>query len=268
MAQSGFVNARTKLKMTNRIDNVAAWLPSCESRETVRINMPHVPIYVRLTAEGLGFGAAPDPFDHRLSRAMSEVTRHLVSLSGAVCGFTWGGEVSLAFYNEDMTSRPFFDTNRYRLISILSSLATAKLIQQIPECLKRDLPSVSGRMYEVPSPSGLIDVLLWREQECEVTALRAIFRKSCPPPLLDDLNRLTRGEIRAMVDMLVRSGADLSQYPGAFRHGTVVRNGGIAAVLDMPLSSIQNRSGVIFRGERPVTSSAPLSAGGNAYASA
>jgi len=141
-----------------------------EGEEAKRKFMPVLPICVRL--DGKSFHSfckgLKRPFDKRLSELMVDTTKFLVEESNALVGYTQSDEITLIIYSEDYKSQVYFDGRIQKIVSVLSSAATAffnsKLSEYLPEKANL-LPKFDCRAWQVPNKVEAVNVLVWREQD-------------------------------------------------------------------------------------------------------
>jgi tRNA(His) guanylyltransferase len=257
-----------------------------EMAEAGRRAPPDLPILVRL--DGKAFHTFTKglerPFDPRLHALMDATTRHLVKESGALLGYTQSDEISLIFYNASPRAETFLGGRFQKLTSILAAMATAffnrRLAQELPEKGDR-LALFDCRAWVVPSLEEAANTLLWREQDARKNSVAMAAQHHISHTDLQGKSTREQQEL-----LLQRHGVDWNDYPARSQRGAwfhrvevtrtftsdeleqlpprhaaradpelqVVRHD--IRALELPaFNLVQNRVGVIFHGEAPVTAS-------------
>lgn len=254
-----------------------------ECQEIDRILMPGLPAIVRL--DGRAFHTftkgLEKPYDFSLIELMSEVTKSLVEETNALVGYTQSDEISLVLWNEDPKVQPYFGGRIQKITSILASKATAefnaRLAKHLPQKMNF-LPLFDARVFSVPTLEEAANCILWREQDATKNSIsmaaQAYFSHK-------SLHGLHSNELQEK--LFSEAGVNWNHYPASAKRGSyfvkrqversfttkeiealpaqhaarsnpnlkVVRSD-ILRVEFPPLSSIENRVGVLFFGEQPV----------------
>lgn len=254
-----------------------------EKRETGRRCMPHLPICARI--DGKRFSRWTEglerPYDQRLSDLMVGTTRHLVSETQAVIGYTQSDEISLVFHSDDPKHQLFLDGRIQKLTSILASMATAWFNAHaglsIPERAGR-LALFDCRVWTVPTRAEAANVLLWRERDATKNSVSMAARHYYSH---SDLHHRSSSELQ---ELLHAKGVNWNDYPAFFKRGTFVRREVVERRLDVeelealpekhaarrdpdlivrrsvlvtmdmpPFDKVVNREAVVFDGAEPET---------------
>lgn len=221
------------------------------------------------------------PFDPRLSGVMIETLKRLVRETNAACGYTQSDEITLGWASPEPGSQLFFDGRIAKLVSVLASLTTVVFNHHLRSALPPEyadrLPHFDARVWTVPSLEEAANTFLWREFDAVKNSIAMAARSVFSHKQLDGKSG---AEMKAM---LLERGVDWEHYPAYFRRGTYVqrqktvraftvdeleqlpplhaarkdpalmveRTDYVALELP-PLLSVENRAGVLFRGEAPV----------------
>lgn len=198
-----------------------------EAAETGRKLDPHLPIYARI--DGRAFSTftrgMERPFDHRLTTAMVETTKHLVHATHARIGYTQSDEISLVWLAETPTSDVLFSGKVQKMVSVLASLAAAKFGQHISLNWQERLPHFDCRVFQLPSKDEAANVFLWRAMDARKNAISMVAQTNFSHKALHGKDQ------RDMLAMLQEKGVDFYALPVAFRRGTFVRRGSVERLL-------------------------------------
>lgn len=246
--------------------------------------VPRLPIIVRV--DGRAFHTfcrnMERPYDERMSRCMIETTKYLVEETHAVIGYTQSDEINLILYNENPQAQPFFDGRVQKLASVIASLATVKFAQEyLHQFCQYRHPSFDCRVFNVPSKTEAVNVLVWREMDAVRNSI------SMAAQSVYSHKELFEKKTNEMQEMLFQKGINWNDYPAFFKRGTYVKripyestnkyfmysyvgdpkiqlpNTNIVTrhhveEIDCPrLLSIQNRVDFVFSGEEPILKESP-----------
>lgn len=153
------------------MDTLGDYLKKIEDSESGRRVAKGKPLVARL--DGRSFhtfthGLAR-PYDLRLSALMMQTTKHLVSKTNALVGYTQSDEITLVWYlPEGSESQYLFDGRYQKLASNLAAIASVyfnkELAALIPEKADQS-PIFDCRVNEYPTLHDAYLVLLWRERD-------------------------------------------------------------------------------------------------------
>lgn len=269
------------------MDSLEDRMKAYEGVEASRRLMPLVPGLARV--DGRSFSTftrgLEKPFDARLSRLMIETARHLLRESGARVAYTQSDEITLVFYTDDPKEQLWFDGRVQKLCSQLAAQATAAFNHLLPEALPEkfaartlaNVPTFDTRVWSVPTMAEAANVLVWREQDATRNSVEAAARSKFSHSALHEKSQ------KEMVQMMREKGLIWEELPVFFKRGTylqrrVVKRAFTVDELDAlppkhearknpaleiertdivelsvpPILRVQNREGMIFRGEDPV----------------
>lgn len=253
-----------------------------EAAEAGRRLMPLLPAIARLDGRAFhSFVRGLDrPFDRRLSDLMIDTTAFLVRETNAAVGYTQSDEISLAWVPEEYDSQIFFDGRVQKMTSMLAAMCSAHFNRRLPAFLPAEhaerLPVFDCRVWNVPTLEEAANVFLWRELDATKNSISMAARTYYEHGELHDKSGAE------MQEMLFQKGVNWAEYPAFFKRGTYVRRrkvsrpftaeereslpekhaarGNPALVVERtgcgpidlpPLATIENRAGVLFRGEQP-----------------
>jgi len=253
-----------------------------ETVEAGRRLMPLLPALARL--DGRAFHSfvhgLEKPFDKRLSNLMIETATFLVRETNAAVGYTQSDEITLAWVAAEFESQTFFDGRIQKLTSVLAAMASAYFNRRLPEVLPAKyadrLPVFDCRVWNVPTLEEAANTFLWREMDATKNSILMAARAYYPHSEVHNKNG------SEMQELLWKKGINWSDYPSFFKRGTyicrrVIKRPFTAAELDTlppkhaarsnpdlvvertecvaielpPLVKLENRAGVLFRGEEP-----------------
>lgn len=235
--------------------------------------------YARL--DGRGFSkftkGLQRPYDSRMSEAMIEVTRYLVSKTNANIGYTQSDEISLVWYVKP-ESEMMFGGKIQKIVSTLASMATVRFVVELTKVGLDDyverLPHFDCRLFELPSLTEGANAILWREQDASRNAVSMAAHHHFGHKKLIGKNTPEK------IAMLAEAGVDFEDYPDFFKRGTFVQRMSYFVTLDeetrmkipaskrpregtkvqrnsveevfMPkFSTVANRVEVVFNGDMP-----------------
>ncbi len=249
-----------------------------ERQETERRFLPLAPVYARIDGRSFSrFTQGMDrPYDPALSRCMIEVTRHLVSETGALLGYTQSDEISLVWQMPDYKSQMLFDGKAQKLVSVLASMTAIKfgLLAQAhwPERVAKLLPCFDCRVFSLPNREEAANAILWREKDATKNSISMAARS------VYSHNALHNQGAADMQEMLFQKGINWNDYPSFFKRGTFLQRRKVYKVLDgavlakipakhrpdgpierweivellmPPFTQVTNRAAVVFDGADP-----------------
>lgn len=182
------------------------------------------PVYARI--DGRSFSKFTKgmnrPFDEGMSRAMIETTKYLVKETHASIGYTQSDEISLVWFADEKTSKIFFNGRIQKMVSNLSSLATAffmtEAMKKWPAKCSSRLPSFDCRVFELPSLQEAANEFLWRELDATKNSISMAAHHFFG-------DKATWGKTgEQKIQMMKDMGVDWNDYPAFFKRGTFVRN--------------------------------------------
>jgi tRNA(His) guanylyltransferase len=203
-------------------DTLGDRIKSYENHITSLKLLSKLPVVVRL--DGRSFSkfckGLQRPYDIRLINLMVETTKFLVKETNANCGYTQSDEISLVYYNKDISSQMFFDGKIFKIISTLSSLATGffnkNLSSFIPE-KSHLMPTFDCRVFNVPDIHEASNAILWRELDATKNSISMAAQYYYSHKELDGKNSSEKQE------MLFQKGINWNDYIAEFKRGTYIQ---------------------------------------------
>ena len=200
-------------------DEFGQRMKAYEAVETARKLDPMLPIYARI--DGRAFSTftrgMERPFDHRLTTAMVETTKHLVHDTHARIGYTQSDEISLVWLADKPESDVMFSGKLQKMVSVLASMATAKFATVIALNWQERLPHFDARVFQLPSKDEAANAFLWRAMDARKNAVSMVAQSKFSHKKLHGKDQ------KAMLTMLAEAGVEFDAFPAAFRLGTFVR---------------------------------------------
>jgi tRNA(His) 5'-end guanylyltransferase len=263
-------------------DSLGNRMKEYERAEAGRRLMPLLPALARL--DGRAFHSfvrgLERPFDRRLSDLMIDTATFLVRETNALVGYTQSDEITLAWVPEVYDSPIFFDGRIQKMTSMLAALCAAHFNRRLPAFLPAEfaerLPVFDCRVWNVPSLEEAANTFLWRELDATKNSISMAARAYYDHAELHDKNGAE------MQELLWKKGVNWNGYPTFFKRGTFIRRRKVSRAfsateldslppkhaartnpgllvercecgsLDLPpLAKVENRVGVLFRGEEP-----------------
>lgn len=249
-----------------------------EKVETGQRFLPLLPIYARLDGKCFSSLTKPlkKPYDPKFVSVMVETTKFLVQETNACVGYTQSDEISLVWYSDNIESQIFLDGKKFKMMSILASLATSRFIQECGKelsFLTLNTIAFDCRVFQLPSLEEACNAVLWRELDATKNAISMACRHYYPH------NEMYRKNGKEMQEMLFEIGVNFNDYSSFFKRGTFIQRRKkikefteeelskipekyrptepiertIYEELEMPpFSKVCNRVGVVFNGEEPI----------------
>ncbi len=217
------VNLKTRTAKTD--DSLGDRCKQYEMAEAGRCAMRGLPLLARL--DGRAFKTYTRglrrPFDEALSECMRETTKFLVDQTNAAIGYTQSDEITLVWHVqvdtfEDSRRVPDFPfKGRFqKMTSILAGMTSAKFNKLAAILLPKKAhltPHFDCRTWQVPSIFDVIDVLIWREADCQKNS---VSMASSAYYSHKQLHGKTSSERH---DMLHAKGVNWNAYPAHFKRG-------------------------------------------------
>lgn len=251
-----------------------------ESPECGRRFITGLPVIVRL--DGKCFSRYTKnmdrPYDIRLVNTMKEVTRFLVEETNALLGYTQSDEITLVYHSDEEKSQIFYDGKIQKMVSVLSSMCTAKFNEVVHIEFKEKMPLAffDCRAFNVPNKNEAANTVLWRELDASKNSVSMLARHYFSHK---QLHGKTSKEMQEM--LFQEKNINWNNQPDFFKRGTffqrkkifkelsederikipekyrpekeIMVERTVVEELDMPrFSSVKNRIEVIFNGESPI----------------
>lgn len=203
-------------------DNLGDRMRLYEQAEAGRMCLPLLPVLARL--DGKCFHNLTRnlerPYDKRFSDLMIDTTKQLVDESNARLGYTQSDEINLVFYSDNIKSEIFFNGKIQKMVSVLSSMATAYLNQKLPDYLPDNTKHIAlfdCRIWTVPNLVEAANAILWREQDATKNSISMAAQSVYSTK---QLHGKSGGEQQ---EMLFVKGINWNDYPAFFKRGTFIQ---------------------------------------------
>lgn len=183
-----------------------------------RPQAPQLSGHVCVRLDGRSFSSftrgLPRPFDERLSMMMIDLTKALITETGARIGYTQSDEITLVL----LDGSAYFGMRLQKIVSMTAAFASSwfarNLDARIPERAGRSA-LFDARVWAVDSLNDAAAVLLWRELDARKNAYTmAAAAKFSHHELL---NKTGQEKVRMLSE---EHGIDFDRYPAFFRRGT------------------------------------------------
>lgn len=198
-----------------------------EAVETSRRLDVRLPICARI--DGRAFSrftrGMQRPYDHAMSTAMVETTKHLVEQTHARLGYTQSDEISLVWLAEGESADILFSGKVQKMVSVLASMAAAKFARVCPAGYESRLPHFDCRVFQLPDRTEAANAFLWRAMDARKNAI------SMTAQARFSAKQLHGKRQKDMLAMLAEVGIDFDALPGFFKDGTFARRKTVERVL-------------------------------------
>ena len=195
--------------------------------------MPLLPICIRL--DGKNFSkwtiGLDKPYHKELIELFQNTTKYLVKEINAIIGYTQSDEITLILYSDDAKSKVFFDGKIQKIISVVSSMATAYfnlhcgLINTVKTKTSpdsyftvNDTATFDCRAWQVPTLMEAVNMLIWRENDAVKNSISSAASSVYSHKELKYKNQQQR------LDMLINKGINWNNYPYFFKRGSYIKN--------------------------------------------
>jgi tRNA(His) guanylyltransferase len=204
-------------------DGLGDYLKGLEGIETGRRGADGQAVYIRI--DGNRFSkftrGMQRPFDPRMSAAMIDTAKGMVTEFGAALGYTQSDEISLVLWEPKAGSELAHGGKFQKLASRTASKAThlfykAALARGLAEFVDRQFPEFDARAFAV-SLEDAAKAIYWREIDARKNAIQMAASQHFSPKALHKKH----GDDQ--LAMLREVGVDFDAYPTFFRRGTLIK---------------------------------------------
>ena len=244
--------------------------------------MPLVPACARL--DGRAFHSfcrgLHKPFDIGLVTLMQETARYLLATANATVAYTQSDEITLVWTQDDFDSQRFFDGRVCKMTSLLAAMASVFFNKHVALALPQKKgcdPLFDCRVWSVPTLEESANVLVWRELDAVRNSIQMLAQSLYSP------NQLHRKNCDQLQEMCWQAGHNWNSLSDELKRGSYFRRVKVvrpftASELDKlppkhearanpnlqvertdyqrvripPLTRIDNRCDVLFRGADPI----------------
>lgn len=176
------------------------------------------------------------PFDEGFIEDMQEVTKYLCSeIQGCKLGYTQSDEITLLLVDYDkIGTDAWFDGNVQKIVSVSSSLATAKfnqlrlyrkfkdkggVVDNIEKFWdKKDLPCFDSRVFQIPEKEEVVNCFIWRQQDATRNSIQMLSRS------LYSHNDVKNKNTKILQDMCWEKGENWNDLHPSKKRGSLVAN--------------------------------------------
>lgn len=222
-----------------------------ESPSTSRKAFIGQPIIVRL--DGNAFHTFTKglkrPYDERLSSLMVHTMDSLVERFNARLGYVQSDEISLMFYENDISKQYIFNGRFQKFESLIAAYASVvfnrMLHKVIPE-KANETPIFDCRAFVVPTLEDAYLTFLWRQNDCTKNAVSMAAQSMFSHK---ELQGKHSNEMQEM--MFSVHGVDFNDYPYFFKRGIFCRKENVSRFLnEYELSMIPEKYRPVGKVER------------------
>lgn len=188
---------------------------------TFRHSLPRrLPVLIRI--DGKAFHTytrgCQKPFDLDLNYAMWETAKFLCeNIMGCKVAYHQSDEISLLLTNDDkLTTEAWFDNNLQKIVSISSSLATAKFNEIMKSKYpQKELALFDARAWVLPKDE-VNNYFLWRQQDATKNSISMVAQHHFSPKQLHKKNSSMQH------DMLMEIGINWNDLPTWQKRGACI----------------------------------------------
>lgn len=154
------------------------------------------------------------PFDDKLMNDMDETAGFLCkNIQGAKFAFVQSDEISILLTDfEELTTDAWFDGNIQKMISVSSSLATAKFNELRPG----KLAFFDSRVFTIPSNIEVENYFIWRQQDTTRNSISSVAQSLYSHKQLEGKNTTEQQE------MIFQKGTNWNDFAPKYKRGRVI----------------------------------------------
>jgi tRNA(His) guanylyltransferase len=159
------------------------------------------------------------PFDTDLIDDMDATTKFICeSIQGAKLGYVQSDEISILLTDFDkIDTDAWFDGNVQKIVSIASSLATAKFNQLRAARSKGDkLAHFDARVFTIPQLEEAMNYFIWRQTDATRNSISSVAQS------LYSHTQLNGKTTDMMQDLIHEKGQNWNDYPAGQKRGRVI----------------------------------------------
>jgi len=194
-----------------------------ESATTCHKFMPYLPVIVRL--DGKSFHTYTKsfdrPFDATFAIAMKMTASYLAHETQAVIAYTQSDEITLVLYSDNIESPIYFDGKHHKIISSLSSMATAYFNNCMGDYnVDKGRPAFGifdCRAFQVPTKTEAVNALIWRGNDALKNSVQMLARS------LYRHRDLEGKKMPQLHDMIIAAGSNWNDLPRQYKQGVYIK---------------------------------------------
>lgn len=154
------------------------------------------------------------PFDDKLMNDMDETAGFLCkNIQGAKFAFVQSDEISILLTDfEELTTDAWFDGNIQKMVSVSSSLATAKFNELRPG----KLAFFDSRVFTIPSNIEVENYFIWRQQDTTRNSISSVAQSLYSHKQLEGKNTTEQQE------MIFQKGTNWNDFAPKYKRGRVI----------------------------------------------
>lgn len=154
------------------------------------------------------------PFDDKLVNDMDETAAYLCkSIQGAKFAFVQSDEISILLTDfDELTTDAWFDGNIQKIVSVSSSLATAKFNELRPG----KIALFDSRVFTIPSQTEVENYFIWRQQDTTRNSIQSVAQSLYSHKELDGKNTTE------LQEMIFQRGTNWNDYSPKYKRGRVI----------------------------------------------
>jgi len=154
------------------------------------------------------------PFDDKLIDDMNNVAIYLCeNIQGAKLAFVQSDEISILLSDFDnLKTTAWFDGNIQKIVSISSSLATAKFNQLRPN----KIALFDSRVFIIPNCIEVENYFIWRQQDATRNSISAVAQS------LYSHKELNNKNVSQMQELCFNKGINWNDYPIKYKRGRLI----------------------------------------------
>lgn len=160
------------------------------------------------------------PFDEDLNAAMWETMKYLCeNIMGAKVGYHQSDEISILVTNYDkLTTETWFDNNVQKIVSVATSLATAKFNQVMQKKYpEKELALFDCRVWVLPHDE-VNNYFLWRQQDATKNSISMVAQAHFSPKQLHKKNGADKQDM-----LMLEKGINWNNLPTWQKRGACVK---------------------------------------------
>lgn len=154
------------------------------------------------------------PFDDKLMNDMDETAGFLCkNIQGAKFAFVQSDEISILLTDfEELTTDAWFDGNIQKMVSVSSSLATAKFNELRPG----KLAFFDSRVFTIPNNVEVENYFIWRQQDTTRNSISSVCQS------LYSHNQLEGKNTTEQQEMIFQKGTNWNDFATKYKRGRVI----------------------------------------------
>lgn len=198
------------------------WCKWLEKNFSNEVMIPTLPVIIRL--DGNNFSnwtrGLEKPYDAGLVELMTDVTKYLVSETGAIVGYTQSDEITLILYSDNRHSGIYHNGKKQKIVSKLAAKCSAYFNSKRREILseyKVDDAIFDCRIYQTPTLQDACAQLIWRENDATRNSILSLGYAHFSH------NELFKMSTPKIIEKLQEIGVFWTDLPDNVQRGTFVR---------------------------------------------